>query len=498
MIKKYMKKLSQYPRLRIILIIVVVIIVVIGVFDLFSPSSHKTNNPAAGIGGSQINTQNLQQGVHSTKIGSQKYKETAEKLKEEAKNKKTASGQSYFSNVFSDADKKPTSTSSSKSSSTSTTSVKTPEQILGEQSGSKPKASTNTSESPSEFMKYHSPSTATGTNYGQPSMGVNGGLESAMRSSMDSYKGQWKLPTQEVVEGSEPAAGTGAAAAAAASYGGGAGSGIIIKAGTIMFAVLDNTLNSDYSQTTAMATIVAGKYRGAKLLGNFSRGGYNSEALTLNFSQMILPTQNQAIGISAIAIDPKTAQGALASNVNHHYLERFGSLFAAGFLQGFGNAYSNYQNPCYGTNNCFIEGNIQRPNVTVKTAAYQGLGQIGTNAASIVANNFNRPVTITLKQGTAMGIMFTNAVTNTPPKQSNTAYSGEINKTSSSVGSAVGTAIGSAVNSTVNTIGSNTQQGATNYSQQFGQNTGNQTQQNNNNMQRGGQGQPQQTYQPQF
>lgn len=495
MIKKYLNKLSQYPRLRIILIIVVIIIVVIGLFDLFSPSSHKSDAPGGGIGSSNIQTQDLQAGVHSTTIGSQQYKETAEKLKEEAKNKKTESGSSYFGGVFDDANKSAAqSAATDNQPATKTSDIKTPEQILKGESASASSSATNTStESPSEFMKYHETSSGGDVNQYQD---VNGGLESAMRTRLQSLQDDWKLPQQAVVEGAEPEADT--SGASAGDAGSNVGADVLIKAGTIMFAVLDNTLNSDYDQTTAMATIVAGKYRGAKLLGSFNRGGYDSEAVTLNFTQMILPTQNDAIGINAIAVDPKTAQGALASSVNHHYLERFGSLFAAAFLQGFGNAYSNYQNPCYGTNNCFIDGNIQRPSVTTKTAAYQGLGQIGTNVASIVANNFNRPITVILKQGTAMGIMFLGGVTNSPPKQASGAYTGNLNQASSDIGSAVGTAVGSAVNSAANQFGNTSTQSGTNFTQSYGQNTANQQQQSNTQQRYNNSSAQQPGNQPQF
>jgi intracellular multiplication protein IcmE len=40
----------------------------------------------------------------------------------------------------------------------------------------------------------------------------------------------------------------------------------LIKAGTIIFGVLDTAVNSDYPDTPVLVTIVDGPYKGAKLL----------------------------------------------------------------------------------------------------------------------------------------------------------------------------------------------------------------------------------------
>lgn len=443
MIKKYLRKLSQYPRLRIILVLVVIIIVVIALFDLFSPSSHRKQT--TGVGGSQITTGNLQQGEHNTQLGSEAYQKEKNKLATQATQRDVSSGNSFFKGVFGGSGTKST---SEQSGTASTTKSKSPEQVLKE-SGSTTHSTTSStaSESPTQFINYQNSGSGQGNPYQSGGQQGRGGMEQSMKSALDSDRSKWKLPTQQLVAGSAPkeSAGAGTGSSNLGSEGGG---NIMIKAGTILFAVLDNTLNSDIANSPVLATIVTGKYRGAKLIGTFGRAGYNAESLTINFSRMVLKSQNQAIGISAYAVSPKTAQAALASTVNHHYLMRFGSLFAAAFLQGFGNSYANYQNPCYGTNNCFIDGNLQRPSVTTKTAAYQGLGQIGTNVASIVQNNFYRPVTVTLKQGTAMGVLFISGVTNTPPKtpQLNTEGAGNSQSDLQKYGQALSSAYSSARN----------------------------------------------------
>ena len=413
MLKKSLRKLSEYPRLRVLLIVAVIVVVIVIVFELFTPKSKNTQLPP--VPGSVIQNQNLGQ-PHTTTIGTSQREAEAANIKNQNLANKVKSGADVFmSGLFGGE--------SGTSSSTTTTPsnsgvVKSPEQIQAEGQGSQTppvlspsqleKALNNPQQQGPSMPQQGYPSQ---NNNNQNQMGAaqaQSQMESQMRSSMDSYSSQWNLPVQTKVGSEADASGGG---------GGGGASNLpklpavnMIKAGTILFAVLENALNSDQNGTPVLAQIATGKYRGAELIGTFTTS--SDDKLIIQFTRMVLKDLPDAISITAYAIDPATAQNALASGVSHHYLERYGSLFAASLLQGFGNAYSNYQNPCYGTNNCFIDGSVQRTDVTTKTAMYQGLGQIGTNVASQVQNNFNRPDTVYLKQGSGMGILFMDNVTN--------------------------------------------------------------------------------------
>ena len=57
-------------------------------------------------------------------------------------------------------------------------------------------------------------------------------------------------------------------------------------------------------------------------------------------------TDRTTYRIDAFAIDLATARTALASDVDHHALERWGSLLAASFLEGYGNACLLYTSRC--------------------------------------------------------------------------------------------------------------------------------------------------------
>ncbi|WP_119343045.1 TrbI/VirB10 family protein [Facilibium subflavum] len=181
---------------------------------------------------------------------------------------------------------------------------------------------------------------------------------------------------------------------------------VLLKAGSILFATIDTAVNSDQKNTPVLATIVTGPYRHAKLMGTFQR---EKDRLVIKFNLMSLPSLSHSVSIDAYAINAQTAQTALASDVDHHYLMRYGSLFATSFLDGFGSffAQGNIQ-----TQTICPQGN-QGPCITTtgraqnsaKEGLYSGLGKVGSTFSGVLSNQFNTPPTVTLDQGTGVGIL---------------------------------------------------------------------------------------------
>lgn len=186
-----------------------------------------------------------------------------------------------------------------------------------------------------------------------------------------------------------------------------------IKAGDIMYAVLKTAINTD-NPGPILATIVTGKYRGAKLIGSLQEaldipGTNGPTAVTLNFNTMSLKRLPNTIGISAVAIDTETARTAIASEVDHHYLYRYGTLFASSFLEGYGNAISQSGSVLFNDANGGSTQFLQELNPTEQILA--GLGQVGSEFASQLSDVFDRPNTITVEPGTSLGILFLDDVT---------------------------------------------------------------------------------------
>ena len=134
--------------------------------------------------------------------------------------------------------------------------------------------------------------------------------------------------TQAYAQGIEPPANTAGANNEKGSQQ--QASGPIIKAGTVMFAVLDTAVNSD-EKSPILATIVTGELKGTKIIGNFERV---DKKVLMKFNVMNVPRFQHTFGINAVAIDPNTARTAVSGYVNSHYLLRYGTLFASAFLSG--------------------------------------------------------------------------------------------------------------------------------------------------------------------
>lgn len=183
---------------------------------------------------------------------------------------------------------------------------------------------------------------------------------------------------------------------------------LLFKAGDILVATIDTAVNSDQPNTPVMATIATGRFKNAKLLGSFTRV---DDRVIIQFNTLSAKDLLQSVSINAYAIDQNTAQTALATDVDHHYLLRYGSLFAASFLQGFGTYFDRKQQIIIFERSDRDVDLQNSASLSTRNAAYAGLGQIGTALSNAMAKQFNRPPTVTLDQGTAVGILIMSDVT---------------------------------------------------------------------------------------
>lgn len=234
-------------------------------------------------------------------------------------------------------------------------------------------------------------------------------MQAAVSSQAGKLFGSWNVTTQSPngqfvdaasKDGAASGTGEGNAAGGAAQA-----SPLIIRAGDVMFGVLDTAVNSD-EQGPVMATIVSGKYKGAKLLGGLSLTS-DQNGVALNFTKMTMPDWPAAVSINAVAISPETARTALADDVNHHYFMRYGSVFASSFLQGVGQAIQ--QSGQTQVNNAGTSTSTFA-NLSVGKQAMVGLGQVGQNMGNAAQNMFNTPNTVTIKSGSGIGVLFQNDV----------------------------------------------------------------------------------------
>ena len=104
-----------------------------------------------------------------------------------------------------------------------------------------------------------------------------------------------------------------------------------VRAGTMIPAVLITPLNSD-APGPVLAEIQSGPLAGARLLGNMQ---VSKESLLVSFSQISKPGWPDVYPVSAIGMDLRSST-ALATDVNHHYLQKYLGILAGSYMQGYG------------------------------------------------------------------------------------------------------------------------------------------------------------------
>lgn len=197
------------------------------------------------------------------------------------------------------------------------------------------------------------------------------------------------------------ASGTASTGSAGAGEGGSQGAPLI-KAGTIIYAVLDTGINSDFPDSPVLATIVQGQFKGAKLLGKVAITK-DQDRVALTFNLMNMEDWTTGKTINAYAIDPDTARTALASNVNYHYFLRYGGLFASSFLQGYASAISNSGAT---TSSGIFGTTTTHPTLSPSSKIMTGLGQVGTTLGQSIQSYTSTPPTVKIDPGVSLGILF--------------------------------------------------------------------------------------------
>lgn len=230
-------------------------------------------------------------------------------------------------------------------------------------------------------------------------------IQSAMATQVSQLFAAWASPTQVLVPGERPEKTLGGAEGVAIAGGGAAGVGKgppIIKAGTIMYAVMTTSVNSDYPGPV-LATIVSGRYKDTRLIGSLTTFPPFGKAVMLSFTMMNSPLFSSTVPINAVAISPDTARTALSDYTNYHYLIRFGTLFATSFLEGYGQALLQSGQSIISTSSSTT---VTSPTLKPKDKSLVALGNVGNKFGSLLEPYYNMPPTVHVYSGTGVGILF--------------------------------------------------------------------------------------------
>lgn len=171
-----------------------------------------------------------------------------------------------------------------------------------------------------------------------------------------------------------------------------------VRAGTIVPAVLETAIDSD-SPGPVLARIVTGPLAGARLIGSMKTAG---DSIVVQFTTLSIPGAAGSFRINTYAVDPETSNTGLASDVNHHYLARYGLGLAAAFISGYGEAVQNMGSSSVVSNGTVVTSSSLNNNQIAESA----LGKVGQKLGSNIDSDTNIPTTIKVNSGMSVGVLF--------------------------------------------------------------------------------------------
>lgn len=202
------------------------------------------------------------------------------------------------------------------------------------------------------------------------------------------------------------AANSGAAGSQGAATASSGGQVTLIGAGVIESARLEMGVNTDVGGDF-VATLLTGRWAGAKLIGSVQRRG---ELAALTVRTMSLPAQGVSVAATAVILDPETNEGGTATDVDRKLFIKYGvKPVAAGFA-----AVADYLKNSGTT--VVVSGETvttSQPELTNKKAG-QIIGGAAAAQVSSDANALDTTPTVRVRRGAIVGVFFTQDVLYSP------------------------------------------------------------------------------------
>lgn len=178
----------------------------------------------------------------------------------------------------------------------------------------------------------------------------------------------------------------------------------LIVAGSIIYAQLLNDLNSDL-KGPALAQILSGPLQGGRAIGDYTV--QNEEYLVLRFSRIV--KDGVTYTVDAVALDEKTTLPGHEAEVDNHYLRRVILPAAAAFVSGYGSAVAETGTSTTVTGGGGVVSDTPEPDA--KEELFKGLDGAVDKIGSFIDNEAQKPVTVKMKRGLTMGLLFTETLT---------------------------------------------------------------------------------------
>lgn len=178
----------------------------------------------------------------------------------------------------------------------------------------------------------------------------------------------------------------------------------LFRPGDLLFAEVLTTVSSDL-ESPVMAEVVSGPHRGARLIGTFATDP-RASAMVVTFTSMSLPDGRTA-QVNAFAVDGRSAETTVASDVERRYVQRYGPILAATFLSSFAQAQAQPSRVVQGAGQ-ELQVTLSAP--TVRQSLFAGLGAATNVIAQDIARTAPAGPRVNLRAGHPIGILFVEPV----------------------------------------------------------------------------------------
>lgn len=179
---------------------------------------------------------------------------------------------------------------------------------------------------------------------------------------------------------------------------------IIIRPGDILYGETLTSVTSDMT-SPVLVEVTTGEFRGARLVGEFT-ADRAAARLVVSFQSMTLE-DGTVLSINAYAVDGRSAETAVASDVERRLLARYGPILAASFIATYADAMSQPGRIVSGGG---TEIDVVLDPRTTRQALFAGLAaSTGVIAQDVLAHAPRGPL-IRLRSGFPLALLFVDPV----------------------------------------------------------------------------------------
>lgn len=179
---------------------------------------------------------------------------------------------------------------------------------------------------------------------------------------------------------------------------------MLLRPGDVLYAETLTSVNSDM-RSSVLAEVVHGPHKGARLVGAFEHNE-RADRLVVTFENITF-SDGRVYDIQAMAVDGRSAETAVASDIERRYVARYAPILASTFISGYAQAKSQPKQTVVGTGD---NQQVITEQSSSREAVQAGLAAASTAIASDIAASAPKGPLVKLAAGWPIGILIMDRV----------------------------------------------------------------------------------------